>query len=72
MKMVVKANVGELKDEVRELFYRKLRKEFTGVVQVVYGKRMFLVRSQDGCEKDLTSNQIIVMKLYNSPVITYA
>ena len=41
---MVKANVGELGNEVREGFYRSLRKELTDVVQGVYGKRRLLVR----------------------------
>ena len=54
MGAVVKENVGELYNEVREGFSRRPRKELTGVVQGVSGKRRFLVIFQDGCEKDLT------------------
>ena len=39
----VMANVGELEDEVREGFPRRLRKELTGVVQGVSLNRRFLV-----------------------------
>ena len=31
---------------------------FTGVVQGVSGERTFFVRFQDGCKKNLTSNQL--------------
>ena len=33
-------------------------KYFTGVVQGVFGKKRFLVRFQNGCEKYITLNQI--------------
>ena len=51
---MVKAKVGEMEDEVREGFYRRLRKELTGMVQGVFVKRRFLVSFKDGCEKYLT------------------
>ena len=51
---VVKANVGEMEEDIREGFLRKLRKEMTGVVQEVVGKRRYLVRFQDGLEKELS------------------
>ena len=41
--MVVKANVGDLGEEVREVFYRRLRKEFTVLVQGLSIKRKLLV-----------------------------
>ena len=47
---VMKAKVGELECEVRAGFYRHLRKEFTGVLQGVSGKRILLARLQDICE----------------------
>ena len=58
---VVKEKVGELEDEVREEFYSQMRKDLTGVVKRVSGKRSFLVRFQDGCKKYLTSNQLTTM-----------
>ena len=36
---VVKAKVGELEEDIREIFLRKLRKEMTDVVQEVVVKR---------------------------------
>ena len=39
MGTVVKAKLGELEEEIREGFSRKLRKEVTGLVQEVVGKR---------------------------------
>ena len=41
---VVKALVGELEEDIREGFSRRLRKEITGMVQVVLGNRRYLVR----------------------------
>ena len=45
--MVVKAKVGVLEDEVREIFHRRMRKELTCVLQGVSVKRRFLLRFQD-------------------------
>ena len=64
----MKEKVGELEDEVREGFSRRLRKELTGVVQGVSGKMRFLVRFQDGCEKDLILNQLTVGTSEKSPM----
>ena len=58
---MVKEKVNELEEEIREEFLRRLRKDLTDVFQVFSGKRRFLVRFQDGCEKDLTLNQLTVM-----------
>ena len=38
-----------------------MRKELTGVVQAISGKRRFLVRFHDGCEKNLSSNQLTIV-----------
>ena len=65
---VVKSKIGELEEEVREGFLRLLRKELTGVVQGVYGKKRFLMRFQYGCKKDLTSNQLDILILEKIPV----
>ena len=54
---VVKAKIGELEEEVRVGSARRMRKELTGVVQGVSGRRRLLVRFQNGCEKNLSSNQ---------------
>ena len=40
---------------------RRMRKEFTGVVKGVSDRRRFLVRFQNGCEKNLSSNQLTVV-----------
>ena len=45
---VVKANIGELEEEVRAGNSRRIKKELTGVVQDVLGRRRFLVRFQNG------------------------
>ena len=46
---VVKAKIGELEEEVSVGSSRRMRKELTGVVQSVSGRRRFLVRFQNGC-----------------------
>ena len=58
---VVKANIGELEEEVREYNPRRTRKEFTGVVKGVSGRRKFLARFHNGCKKNLSSNQLTVV-----------
>ena len=49
----MKAKVGDGEEDIREGFSRRLNKEMTGVVQEVVGKRMYLVRFQDGLEKEI-------------------
>ena len=51
---VVKAKIGELEEEVRAGDSISMRKEFTGVVQGVLGRRKFLVRFHNGCEKNMS------------------
>ena len=58
---VVKAEIGELEEEVRVGSSIRMRKELTGVVQAISGKSWFLVRFHDGCEKNLSSNQLTVV-----------
>ena len=65
---MIKARVGELEDEVREVFYRRLRKDLTGVVQVFSGKKRLLVRFQYGCDKNPTSNKLTVMTVDRIPM----
>ena len=55
---VGKAKIRELEEEVRVDSARRMRKELTGVVQDILGKRRFLVRFHDGCEKNMSSNQL--------------
>ena len=50
---VVKSKIGEFEEEVRSGILRRMRKELTGVVKDVSGRRRFLVRFQDGCKKNL-------------------
>ena len=45
---VVKANIGELEEEIRAGFSRRIRKELTGVVQGISRKKRLLVRFKDG------------------------
>ena len=64
---VVKSKIGELEEEVRKGGSRSMRKELTGVLQGVSGRRRFLARFQDGCENNLSSNQLAVVIVYNIP-----
>ena len=41
---VVKAKVGDLEEEIRDGFLRKMRNKMTGMMQEVVGKRRYLVR----------------------------
>ena len=50
-----------MEEDLKKYFSRILRKEFTGVVDGISGKKRFLVRFQYGCEKYLTSNQLTVV-----------
>ena len=58
---VGKANTGELELEVRAGNSRRMSKELTGVVQGVSGRRRFLMRFQNGCKKNMSSNQLTVV-----------
>ena len=58
---VVKAKVGDIEEEIREGFSGRLRKDMTGVVQGVVGKRRYLVSFQDRLEKDMSSNQLTIV-----------
>ena len=55
---VIKVKVGQLEKEARDIFYMYLRKELTGVVQGVSGKKTFLVRFQYGFKNYLYLNQL--------------
>ena len=57
----VKANIGELEEEVRAGFLIRMRKELTGVVQGISGKKRSLVRFQYECKNNLSLNQPTVM-----------
>ena len=57
----VKAKIGELEEEVRVGNTRRMSMELTGVVKAILGKRKFLVRFHDGCEKNLSSYQLTVV-----------
>ena len=58
---VVKAKVGDMKEYIRKVFSRRLRKERTGVLQEVVGKRKYSERFQDGGEKEMLSKQITIV-----------
>ena len=65
---VVKAKIGNLEEKVRVGSSRRMRKELTGVVQGVSGRRRFLVRFHNWCKKNLSSNQLTVMIVDKIPV----
>ena len=65
---VVKSKIGELEEEVRAGNSRRASKELTGVVQGVLGKRRFLVRFQDTCKNNLSSNPLISVIVEKIPV----
>ena len=51
----------ELEEEVRAGNSIRTRKELTSVVQGVLGRRRFLLRFQNGCKKNLSSNQLTIV-----------
>ena len=51
---VVKSNVGELEEDTREGFSKRLRKNMAGVVQEIVGKRRYLEIFQDELEKEMS------------------
>ena len=65
---VVKSKIGDLEEEVRAVNLRRMRKDLTGVVQGVSGRRRFLVRFQDGCKNNLSPNQLTVVIVEKIPV----
>ena len=65
---VVKSNKGELEEDVMAGNSRRMRKDLTGLVQGVSGRRRFLVSFQNGCENNLSSNQPIVVIVEKIPV----
>ena len=67
----MKVKVGWLEDGIRAVFYRRLLGKLRTVVEAVFGKRRLLMIFQDGCEKDLTFNQIILMTVDMIPVTKY-
>ena len=44
-----------------------MRKDLTGVVQEVSGKKKFLVRFQDWCEKNMSLNQLTILIVEKIP-----
>ena len=59
--VVVKANVGELEEDIREGFWGRLRKEMTGMIQEVVEERRYLVRFQYRLEKKMFLNQLTIV-----------
>ena len=60
---VVKAKLGELEEEVRAGSSRRMRKYLTGVVQGVLCNKRFLMRFQDRCKNNFSSNQLTIVIL---------
>ena len=46
---------------------RSIMKDFTGVLQVVLGNKRFLMRFQDGCENNMSSNQLTMVIVEKTP-----
>ena len=65
--MVVKSKIGELEEEVRAGSPRRTRKDLTGVMKGVLGKRRFLVRFKNICKKNLSLNQLTIVIVENIP-----
>ena len=58
MGKILKSNLSKFEDEVKEGFTRRLRKEFTGVVESLYDNRTLLVRFQYIFKQYTTLNQL--------------
>ena len=65
---VVKAKIGDLEEDVRAGYSIRTRKEFTGVVQGVSWRKMFLVRFKNGCKNNLSLNRLTAVILKKIPV----
>ena len=65
--MVVKANIGELEAEAMKGFLRRIRKELTGVAQLISAKKRFLERFQYVWERDMNSNKITIVIVEKIP-----
>ena len=64
---VVKDKIGELEEEVRAVSFIRMRKDLTGVAQGVSVRRRLLVRFQNGCENNHSSNQLTVVIVEQIP-----
>ena len=64
----MKEKVGELEDEVREVFFRRLSKYLTAVVHGLYVKRGLLVMFQNWFQKDMTSNELTAVTVDITPL----
>ena len=51
---VVKSKIDELEEEVRAGSPRRMKKESTGVMHDVSGRRRFLTRFQNGYKKNMS------------------
>ena len=65
--LLVKSKIAELEEELRVGISRRTSKELTGVVQGVSGRRSLLVRFQNGCKNNLSSNQLTVVIVEKNP-----
>ena len=59
---VVMEKVGGLEEEIREGFSRQLKKELTGTMGRVVCQKRYLLRFEDGSEKELRSNYLAAAK----------
>ena len=63
----VKAKIGDLEEKARAGSSRRMRKEFTGAAQGVSVRGRLLMRFQNGCKKNMSSNQLTVVIVENIP-----
>ena len=64
----MKSKIDELEEEVRAGDSKRIRKEFTGVVQGVSGRKRFLLMFQNGCKKNLSLKQLTIVIVEKIPV----
>ena len=68
VRVLFKAKIGDLEEEVREVCSRIIRKYLIGVIQGMSGKKRLLARFWYGCKKYLYSNQRTIVRVENIPV----
>ena len=56
---VVNTKVGELEKITREVRSRRIRKEVVGCVQILVGKKKFLILFEDGQKKEIISSSLV-------------
>ena len=57
----VKAKVGEMEENTREVRIRRIRKYVVGCVQNVVGIKILLVQFGDGQKKEMSSSSLVFL-----------